>query len=284
MFNLVIEKKTLGQKGLTVANYLKKEYNYLFEISNVLNKKYKRNIVLSQYPIKYKSGLINEYLNAIHFIRPEFIKNNNLNYSTNGFSIYIQNDNYKFFIPMLYNYINKRNTNKELNIGYYYTSYRNTENEFLEFIKNNKNKIKFITLLNGNKLLIYKLLNINNFLIIENTLNKDYFFDKITHLVVPMSKTFIDPWPTTLEEAIRINKQIIILKQDRNWKDGIDDICSCISYHENLNDLIYDNSKCSINKFDLKEYYNYLIQSNFEYLISRKTYKNFNSFLFNFKI
>ena len=284
MYNLIIEKKTLGQKGLTVANYLKENYKNDFIVSNSLKTNCKRNIILSQFPIQYKTGLINEYLNGIHFIRPEFIKNSNLNYSTNCFSIFNENEKYKFFIPMLYEYKKESISNKEINVGYYYTTYRNTINEFLEFIKNNINKVKFITLLNGNPLLISKLLNINNQFIIENTLNKDYFFSKITHIITIMSKKFIDPWPTVLEEAVRCNKQIIILKQNRNWKDGIDDICSCISYHENLNDLIYDNSKCSINKFDLKEYYNYLIQSNFEYLISRKTYKNFNSFLFNFKI
>jgi len=278
-YNLIVEKQTLGQKGLTVANYLKKEYKNVFDVSNILKKDCNKNIILSQRPIKYKTGLISEYLNAIHFIRPAFIKNYSLNYATNGFSIFKENNNYKFFIPMLYEYKNEFSNTNELNIGYYYTTYRETEKEFLDFIKDNENKISNITILNGNEILKLKLLNINSKLNIKYSHNKDDFFSAVSHVIVPMSRTFVDPWPTVFEEAVRCNKQIIILKHDRNWEDGINDICSCIQYHTKIDNVYHDNSNCSINKFDLKNFYDNLTHNNFEYTINSDKYKTFDEFL-----
>ena len=66
-----------------------------------------------------------------------------------------------------------------------------------------------------------------------HTTNSQEFFSNIDYYLYAKSKTFIDPWPTTLEEAIQINKEIIILDKGRNFEDGIDDVLSCCNYHIN---------------------------------------------------
>lgn len=283
-YNLILKYKTLGQKAQTIAKYLEQKYPNTIEVSYnefKLGKGY-RNISLTQQPIKLNRYLLKEYINAIHFIRPEYLRFNLANKATNGFSVYKAKTKYNYFIPMMYDYKNEKNVN-DLNIGYYFTPYRNNFKEFIGFLQQNLNKIINISILSEftYKDLCYpQLYNINKRFNIYFYENKDKFFSNITHLVFPMSKTFIDPWPTVLEEAVRCNKQIIILHHDRKWKDGIDDICSCIRYHKNLNlNIYYDNSDSSILNFNLDEYYKYLFDNNFEFYIDRNKYKTFDEFL-----
>jgi len=183
---------------------------------------------------------------------------------------------------MMYMYKNNQ-VASDFSIGYYFTPYRNNFEEFVSFLKQNFRKIKNINILSEP---IYKnfytsiLHTINHKFNIHHYHDKDEFFANTTHLVFPMSKTFIDPWPTVLEEAVRCNKQIIILRQNRNWKDGIDDICSCIKYHTKLDLKTYhDNNNSSMLNFDLDKYYRYLFDNNFEFYIDRDRFKTFDEFL-----
>ena len=84
-----------------------------------------------------------------------------------------------------------------------------------------------------------------------------------------------------MEEAVRCNKQIIVLSANRNWQDGIiDDICSCIKYHLNWILMYIMIINCSINRFDLDRYYNMLLfENNFEYNIDVNKYMTFNEWL-----
>lgn len=285
IYNLILKYKTEGQKAKTIAEYLQQKYPEKIDISynNFKTHKKYRNICLTQKPIQMKMKMLREYINAIHFIRPNYITYGFIHKATNGFSIYKAETKYNYFIPMMYDYQNKNINADEISIGYYFSIYRNNFGEFIEFLKENKNKIKYINILGK---ILYEdfyynmLTNIDNNFNIHFYQNKDEFFSNITHLVFPMSKTFLDPWPTVLEEGVRCNKQIIILHQDRNWQDGIDDICSCIRYHTKLNlNTYYDNSDSSIVNFDLDKYYNYLFNNNFEFYIDRKKFKTFDDFL-----
>jgi len=284
-YNLILKYKTYGQKAQTIAEYLKHKYPEIIDVSYNIFKSYEeyRNICLTQQPMKLKRTFIKEYINAIHFLRPDYLKYfKSVNKTTNGFSVYSAYKKYDYFIPMMYEYKNDQNTGS-LNIGYYFTPYRNNFKEFVCFLKQNFRKINNISILADQ---IYKdfyypiIQTINTEFNIHSYHDKDEFFANITHLVFPMSKTFIDPWPTVLEEAVKCNKQIIILQQDRSWKDGIDDICSCIRYHINLDlNIYYDNSDSSILNFNLDKYYKYLFDNNFEFYIDRNKYKTFDEFL-----
>jgi hypothetical protein len=87
----------------------------------------------------------------------------------------------------------------------------------------------------------------------------------------------------TKEEAVRCNKQIIILPNKRNFVDGIDDIETCIKYHTGIDDEIYDNSQCSINKFDFDKYYDYVIDKKFQIDDNyfNNNYNTFNEWIIN---
>ncbi len=284
LYNLVLKYKTRGQKAQTVAEYLRQRYPKIIEVSyNTFrcDDKY-RNVCLTQQPVKLVRSVLKEYASAIHFLRPCYLDLGLANKATNGFSVYKAESKYNYFIPMMYDYKNEKKVS-ELSIGYYFTPYRNNFREFTEFLRQNSKRIYDISILGDT---IYRdfcyniLFNINSRFNICFYQDKDEFFSNITHLVFPMSKTFVDPWPTVLEEGVRCGKQIIILRQSRSWKDGVDDICSCIRYHEKL-DLAtyYDNSDTSILNFNIDKYYNYLFNSNFESYTDRSKFKTFNEFL-----
>jgi hypothetical protein len=278
MYNLVIKNVNRNDKAGSVAKYLRDKYPETITVSKSIIE-CDRNIVLTQTPWFYKKIKVGLIFNAIHFLRPAYVRCYK-NSATNGFSIFKLHEEYKYFIPMMYEY---KITSKSINdiiIGYYYAPYRNTLHQFLNFIKENAKQIKNVLILGDRPEVIFKIKDINKNINVNITNDKDSFFFRITHLVTPKSKTFVDPWPTVLEEGVRCNKQIIILNTYRGWKDGIDDICSCIKYHTKLNlNKYYDNSESSINKFDLDKFYNYLFNNNFEFYIDRSKYKTFDAFL-----
>lgn len=278
-YNLMVSYISKGQKGLTVAKYLEKTYPDIISYSTEIKENCDRNIILSQLMTFVDIRKFMLYTNSIHFIRPE--ENNVcINRATNGFSVYKENAGYyKYCIPMMYDYNNYKPP-LDIGIGYYDTPYRNTRYLFLEYLKNNVKKIKNISLLGDRTLeLKFKCLNINKDLNVMSFIDKDKFFSSITHLVTPMSRTFIDPWPTVLEEGVRANKQIIIIKTYRNWKDGIDDICDCIEYHDSLDfntKRWYNNIHCCIKSFNLDEFYKKLFANNFEYCFDIDKYDKFS--------
>jgi len=262
-YNLVvISTRNNGQKGVASSRYLKHKYPDNIIISSSISNECDRNIIRTQIDSFYTKRYVDKLINAIHFYRPN-IKMTFKNTATNGFSVFKQYYNkYRFYIPMMQEYINYKYP-EEVAIGYYNTTYRNTKYRFVSFLNENSKLIKNVCILGD------RIDSIANEFNIIYPQSRDNFFSSITHLVVPMSTTFIDPWPTVMEEAVRCNKQIIVLPVSRNWQDGIDDICTCIKYHTKLDlDVYYDNTNCSINRFDLDRYYNMLLfENNFEYNI-----------------
>ena len=87
---------------------------------------------MTQQPIKLNRCSLKEYINAIHFIRPEYLKFELANKATNGFSVYKARTKYDYFIPMMYMYKNNQ-VASDFSIGYYFTPYRNNFEEFVSF-------------------------------------------------------------------------------------------------------------------------------------------------------
>lgn len=271
-YNIVVISNNKGQKGAASARYLQHKYPHNIIISSSVSNDCDRNIICTQIDSFYTKRYVDKLISAIHFYRPN-IKMIFRNTATNGFSVFKQHNKYRFYIPMMQEYVNHK-CPEEVTIGYYNTSYRNTKHRFLSFLNDNNTLIKNICIMGD------RIDNINSMFNIKYTTDRDIFFSSITHLVVPMSATFIDPWPTVMEEAVRCNKQIIVLSANRNWQDGIDDICSCIRYHTKLDlKTYYDNNDSSILNFDLDKYYRYLFDNNFEFYIDRNKFKTFDSFL-----
>ena len=204
--------------------------------------------------------------------------------TTNSFSMYRQNQTvFNNFVPMLIPMFSP-DTNIDYNtikLGYYLRpQYRPDDYQmFCDFIYNIQMPVdlyvmgSFVFPLNGKTKLIKNLIY---------TTDNNIFFNNITHYVYSMSNVF-DPWPTTLQEAVNCNKQIIILKQNRSFKDGIDDIMENIKYHTKLDtDVFYNNSKSIINTWNYDKYYKEVFENEFLYSFDVDKYKYFSDWLSQF--
>lgn len=281
MINLAVIGGTRGQKAKSVADYLVLKYPDKVITSGQIKTGYE-NIILTQNPRFVRRNML-ELTSSIYFLRPEYISYTSNN-ATNGYSIY-KNNHYKYCIPMMYDLDTSKITNDSTEpvYGYYETPYRKNKEIFYDFIISNKDKIKNISILSGVETFFKVKSNFHDEINIKHYTDKFEFFSSITHYVFPKSLQFIDPWPTTLEEAVRCNKQIIILPNKRNFVDGIDDIETCIKYHTGIDDKIYDNSQCSINKFDFDKYYDYVIDKKFQIEDNyfNNNYNTFNEWIIN---
>jgi hypothetical protein len=138
-------------------------------------------------------------------------------------------------------------------IGYYHRPWRKDMlTMFVSFLRNLKQKVRLYIMNMNNKPLF------NNC----NTLIKDLhftndpidFWSNVSHFFYGMDNC-IDPWPTTLQEAVNFNKQIIIYKKNQNFEDGKNDILECIDYHTDLTDKYLDNSDSLLNIVNFDKIY-----------------------------
>ena len=187
--------------------------------------------------------------------------------TTNSFSMYRQNQTvFNNFVPMLIPMFSP-DTNIDYNtikLGYYLRpQYRPDDYQmFCDFIHNIRIPVDLYVM--GSFMFLYSTYSkqIRN---IIYTTDNNIFFNNITHYVYSMSNVF-DPWPTTLQEAVNANKQIIILKQNRSFKDGIDDIMENIKYHTCLDlDVFYNNTNSIINTWNYDKYYKEVFENEFLY-------------------
>lgn len=224
------------------------------------------------------------YLTDILYIRPN-IKTFYKNIATNGFSVYIENPRFIHYIPMMIptEILIPKNIKKDdtINIGYYLRpQYRPDD---FEMFKNFISSINIDVNLYIMGEFIYQFKDLSKHIKkITFTIDNIEFWKNVTHYVYSESKV-VDPWPTTLQEAVNLNKQIILLEQPRNFKDGISDIKQCIKYHKLINtDNNYNNSNCILNTWDYNKYYSNLFENNFEYILNRYTFNSILEFLESF--
>ena len=102
------------------------------------------------------------------------------------------------------------------------------------------------------------------------TYNAEDFFKAISHFVYYPTTSFIDPWPTTLAEAVQNNIQIIVPDVKRNFKDGIDDIVSVTKVFKEFKPDWWDhkrldNFNCALNFKYWDKYYKYLFENNWTF-------------------
>lgn len=205
--------------------------------------------------------------------------------STNGFSIYKHNKSFINFVPMILPTFNKDEIQNIIDyktvIGYYYRpQYRPDDLQmFCDFIKSINFDVELYVM--GGWLSPYPFNNFNKH-IKKMTYTKDNveFWNNVTHYVYSESNVY-DPYPTTLQEAVNLNKQIVILEQQRNFKDGITDIEEIIDYHKNKIDLDvrYDNADCILNNWKYDKFYNEVFNNDFIYNFDRDKYDTFEEWL-----
>lgn len=174
----------------------------------------------------------------------------NLKIVTDGWSRFKYSPNIKCCIPIITPFYVNQNQTSDIKIGIYSThSTKSTQIPFIQDIAN-----KYPTLLLGDP--------INK---IPQTYDNIYFFQNITHYLHLPTEQFFETFPQTLLEAISCNKQIIIPNIKRTFKDGIDDIKECISYHININDKYICNKNTILNHIHWNNFYLKLFQNGFYY-------------------
>ena len=266
MINLVINSNIRWlERGGKTAHYIQQKYPNNYCISNYLKKDVDKNIVLTQKPIDDYKKYLKENIMGLHFIRPDYVCLSR-NLATNGFHVYNEYKNkYLYMIPLPSESFQNHDIS-ELCLGFYYQPYKYSLNMYLKYLDTlQPSKIMYMGIIEK------ELLSTKHTWV--HTESKETFFNTITHFIYAKSKAFIDPWPTTLEEAVAHNKQIIIIDTNRPFQDGIDDILCCIDYHNhndhNIYNTIFFHGNSLLNTFNHKLFYDSLLEVNW---VVRKLY------------
>lgn len=279
------QKRGAYTEAETLANHYKDKTTIFNANSNInidkLRNEYDRIIYTYQNPnnLRTKKKLNLKYSNTdIQYIRyniPTTYKYK----TTNGFSMYLEHPLFVNYVPMMIPMfeVDKETNYDNIVLGYYIRpEYRPDDfRMFKSFLDNLKYDVTLYVM--GS--FIYPFNQYKHVKKLVYTKDNLRFYKNITHYVYSESNTH-DPYPTTLQEAVNCNKQIVILKQNRKFKDGIDDIEECIDYHIELsNKLIYDNSNSILNKWNYDNFYNKVFDNNFEYTFDRSKYTSMRDWL-----
>lgn len=293
MYAIIGWNDTLAKRGAyTEAKQLEIEFpNYVkcfdgnSDISiEELRSNYDRLVFTYQNPERYRTRNL---LNPIYYDRDiQYIRKNYFTFykhkTTNGFSVYMENPFYSNFVPMLVPMYKPVDTpNNKIVLGHY-TRIQYKPDDFAmfkEFLKNLDVDVELYVMGKCN----YQYKPINRHIVYEyHTYDNETFWNNVTHYVYSETLAY-DPWPTTLQEAVNLNKQVIILKQNRNFRDGINDTEDCIKYHTSLNpNIYYDNSKSILNTWNYRKYYEEVFSNDFIYDIDRNKNTGFTDWLNSF--
>lgn len=229
-----------------------KDVNTLKGVLNGFNKV----ILVTQVPHLYSFSV--NFLSLLDVDHLIFVRNeynlSSYNSCTNGFYYYKYHENIKNYIPFIPNV--KSDEPKEERYGFYYRPYLNPDacQWFLDNFKNSNKPV--MTMGNipvpmiGNKNWSY-------------TYDRNEFWSNITHYIYPISTKYVDPFPTSIAEAIQTGKEVLFPKlKDRNYKDGIDDCMEVYKYDRTL--FNFDN---------YVSYYTNLFNNDMNNYINRYRYK-----------
>lgn len=192
-----------------------------------------------------------------------------------GFSYWKRyQDSYNCFFPTITTYKRISNPSKVC-IGYYNRGIRpDTTQEFIKLANKTPMDIDIIVMgtnINLNRPHMY-------------TINEDEFFSKVTHYFYMKSNYHDDPWPHTLFQACQCNCSIIMPNNNRNWKDGVDDILETCDFIPISSEYPWEKSnpcKFSPKGEDFIKLYN-LISETWKWLPDKK-WKSFSD-LYNYAI
>ena len=243
-----------------------------------LNKKYKRLIFWTQAPLMYSFHLnlvTLQKLNYVIIIRDEHSLSS-FNSANNGFHYYKSHSSIKHYIPFITDFSVDNVINQDVPcLGFYMRAFLIPDSYlcFVNMIQNIKTKIKVYILGHDS----YDFSAFKNVIEYKQTYDNKEFFRNITHFVYPQSRTFQDPFPHCLLEAVQSGKQIILpFIKGRYFKDGIDDIKDCTMWHDDLDlNIFYNNNECVITADRFEKFHRDLFENNFEYSFDRDKYKTF---------
>lgn len=230
MFNLIylLKDKEIGTGQVSIN--MEKTYPDLFKSYNIKDNDIplENRIWQIQNPYLYKYNILNRANDYIFLRKPfsDFFIGKKI---TNGFSyLKMYRSSFKYFLPTIYQSNFKKSYTPA--IGYYVRDCRIQSNiAFLNFISQIPKNIPIITM--GTKELIQDKIPLD----VEwyHTYDNNIFWKLCSHFFYYRCSDFQDPVPHTLLEAIQSQHRIISpVDYKRKFKDGIDDLLSCIEYDE----------------------------------------------------
>jgi len=234
-----------------------------------LNEQYDLIVFLTQSPFKYSFPVnIVQLKNINHaiFIRTEY-NHPIYNSYTNGFYYFKNHPDIKNYVPILPKMPKiKMEKPQRPVLGYYVRKSMIPDSywKFCDIVENYKEQID-VCIMGNHAPELKKYKTVKNY---THTYDNLEFFSKITHFVYPMSSIFVDPFPTSLYEAIQYKKKLIIPTLYRNFKDGIDDILDCI-----------DDDVTLLDWKNFEQFYIKLFDKNFVYIFNEICYTRFNDFI-----
>lgn len=245
--------------------------------------KYKKIIFTTQIPRAYKIdiNIISlRNINHLIYIRDEY--NHPLfNSCNNGFYYYLDHKNIKNYVPSITPFSVK---NKKLTrpcLGFYERKCVTTDayKWFIDFLKECKYEIDVYLMGNPPGSDFTKRFDCVQSL--NHTFDNKKFFSSISHYVFPASKTYMDPFPHTLLEALQAGKQLVIPTiPGRNHRDGVDEIKECVKYHTTFNpDIYYNNSNTILKSENFENFFRNVLENDFEYHLDRDKYKTFSEWI-----
>lgn len=239
--------------------------------------KYQKVIFLTQVPTAYNipvNGIALRNVNHLVYIRSNRITPM-LNSCTNGFNYYKRFKLIKNYIPTITPFSVNKNKRDDPCLGFYQRNFitRDSFDWFRNCLSTLKCDVDVYLMGDPPKIDFSSLNHVRN---VTHTYNNEEFFSNVTHYIYPRSKTWVDPFPHSILEAIQSNCQIISPTiHQRNHMDGVDDLLSCIEYHDEFDpNTYYDNSK-SIILSNFKPFYERVFANDFEYSFDRNKYVTF---------
>lgn len=237
---------------------------------------YDKLIFVTQAPHLYSKTFNFISLNKIPhtvYIRHEY--NNPLyNSCNNGFSYFRHYSDIKNFIPMITDFKVTRNDN-DITLGFYTRVHVNLDAvEYFKHMLSNLTEPITLYTIGDNCCDFSQYPMVTRWV---HTYDNVEFFSNITHYIYPMSSTFVDPFPNTILEAAQNDIQIVLPRlKGRTHIDGVDDIKTCISYHNELNFNNYvSNANCGLVQKNFRKFYNSIFDNNFNYTFDRNKYTTF---------
>ena len=245
--------------------------------------KYKKIIFITQVPRAYKIA-INiislRNINHLIYIRDEY--NHSLfNSCSNGFYYYLDHKSIKNYIPTMMPFdIESRRLTRPC-LGFYERSCVTMDayKWFTDFLAECKYEIDVYLMGNPPTSDFTKRFDcVQRF---DHTFDNKKFFSSISHYVFPASKTYMDPFPNTMLEALQAGKQLIIPTiPGRNHRDGVDEIKECVKYHTTFNpDVYYNNSNTILKSENFEKFFRNVLENDFEYYLDRDKYKTFSEWI-----
>jgi hypothetical protein len=234
---LIAKKFAYIKRGAWTASVdLKNEFSEYIDVRDCktikkisdISSEYEKLIFITQVPKLYSLNLnvlTLRNVNHLIYLRSEHVSPL-YNSCSNGFYYYKEHTNIKNYIPFIPNLPKYENKNETT--GFYYRPWLNPDS-CQWFIDTYKNNDKPIMTMGDIPLGFVKRKNW------EHTTDRNHFFKNISHYIYVKSLRFIDPFPTSLCEAVQTGKRISIIDiGKRSFKDGIDDIIDCINYDSSI--------------------------------------------------